>query len=1056
MVILLTLVLAVHLDRLEQNRTVATFEGFADDGLEKLVGRLDGFVRTLDGTTGLIDASGDVTAQDWERYVAAIDIETQLPGTLGIGYIALVTDANGAGMTEFLAQRGADFPPVYPDTGQDERFVIQFIEPMRDNQSALGLDVSFEPGRRNAAQTARDTNSVQLTPPIELVQAEARNTGFLLLMPHYKMGAPLDTPAQLDAAFQGWAYMPFVGEALFQSLTSQQDRFATLTVRDGIGAGQSQYVYDTLPEDAASTSLYQASREIEVFGRTWTLMWNSTPAFETAYATFTKWIVLALGLIVSALIALTFQMVMRKEQLIATEVRRKTKEIRAKNEQTQSVIDNAVLSIFVLDENENIISANQAAKDLFGEQNIMIGTPLGFIIKITDVSDNLLGDARPARAPNFPDLRLLVDENEWSTADGSRRKTVLIQDVSAAEMNAHMLQETEARWNMALAGAQIGVFDVDLTTQTSVVSDTWRKLMQVPMDATQLDAQKMFFSRIHPDDVKILKAADNDCIEGRTDRSIAQYRMRFEDGSYRWMQSDAVVVKRDANGKALRLLGAQTDVTDLREARDSLKQSRERFELVLDQAPVGMALFDYKGNFQGMNGALCAMSGYTMEELNSGMQFRNLISKTDLTKLMKCLDELKLQKQTAHQGEYQIIPKTGPPVWGLFSVALTSDPATGRDAFIVQINDINEQKNIEKIKSEFVATVSHELRTPLTSIKGALGLMRGPMLDKMPVGAGRLLEIAAANTDRLSALVNDILDMEKISSGEVDFHIAPHSISQLLKDGMEQMLPFAVQHKVKLALSLPKTNVQTRIDPQRTQQLIANLISNACKYSDADTTVDIRLEVIAGQALVCVANQGPPIPDEFKTRIFRPFSQADGSDTRVEGGTGLGLNISRQIVERMDGKIGFDSKPNSPTVFWFTVPAVQNVDTVMPSAPTDGVTKTRINVLHLEDDSDFIEIVRTGLGALANVTPALTLKDARRAMRENVFDVLIIDWELPDGHGSELFADVAKYQPHAKTIILSANGDSIGDLKVDYEMVKSRTDLDDIVTNVVKFAKVAS
>lgn len=1043
---------AVSIDRVERNRAQETFESHADDAFQSLTNRIEGLGRTLDGAAALFAASENVTAQDWQQYVTMLDIENALPGILGVGFITALQERDGVPISEQVQQLGPDFPTIHPDTGRSEKFVIQYIEPLATNRAALGLDIAFEEGRRTAAQRARETNTIQLTPPIELVQDNELKAGFLLLRPFYEMGFDSSDAQATQEAFRGWVFMPFVGEALFEPLSSHLERIADLTVFDGDVGNANAAIYSDLPGTTSSKPYFNVTREIEIFGRNWTLVWHSTVEFQEGKIGPLRWIIAVFVMIIFGLIAQISRDVEIRERRIQIDVDRKTEELRAKSEETHSVIENAVMAIIVVDEDKNIVSANQAAMALFKAAPLKIGMPIQDLISVRSRRANENRTADRASCPAIPNLRLKVQVNEWTTADGATRSTLLVQDDTEAEASARRLRENEARWNLAMEGAQIGVFDLDLVTNQSVVSDTWRKLMDVPLDAPEQDFQKLFISRIHPDDLPIVSAANKRCIDGTAERSTAEYRMRFEDGSTRWMKSDAVVVTRDASGKALRFIGAQMDVTALREARDALRSSRERFEVLLEQAPVGMALVAKDGRFLGTNEALCRMTGYTAQEMQDSLRFRHLISPNEFMTLLRTVDALKTQERSSYQNEHLVILKNGPPIWGLFSVAWTYDEAKDEEIFIVQIQDITEKKNIERMKSEFVATVSHELRTPLTSIKGAIGLLRGPMLEKMPTGAGRLLEIAGSNTDRLSALVNDILDLEKIRSGEVDFHIEPTDLVKLISDSVEQMLPFAVQHKVEFRLSVPQEAVNAMIDPQRTQQVVTNLLSNACKYSDDDTKVHIRLEMVDDDALVCVLNTGPVISDEFKKQIFRPFSQADSTDTRSTGGTGLGLNISRQIVERMDGKIGFTSEVGAPTAFWFTVPLEHVEREPAPVIPLHSTSPKKFRVLHLEDDSDFSEIIRKGLGDLAHMTSVLTVAQARAAVLSEPFDLIVIDWDLPDGNCRDILDVVKKYQPDARIMSLSATETRVRDLRVDHEMVKSEQNLDEIVAKMVKYS----
>tara|TARA_R110002051_G_scaffold4386_2_gene23355 strand:- start:6300 stop:9506 length:3207 start_codon:yes stop_codon:yes gene_type:complete len=1065
----LTAVGTILMGRMEEARTQAVFDSYAQDSFQSLNSRIDGFARALDGAGAFFAASTFVSEQDWQNYVETLDIKKNLPGVLGVGFISLVKEGDDSGFRQQSLSLGYSPPPIHPDTGQPEKFVIEYIEPIETNRPAVGLDIGFEEGRKAAALRARETNTVQLTSPIKLVQDNESKAGFLLLRPMYDLGADLSSPKDREAAFNGWVYLPFVASALFHELSPHEVSVSALHAYEtGNPDGDTQFHEDTLQAENLSPR-FRATRDVFIFGRNWSLTWASTAAFEQANYGYAKWIVVASGIALVSLVAIILRVIANRDLRVRNDVQRRTKELRAKSEETQSVIENAVIAIFVLDQNDRIVSANQAAQSLLAVSSNDIGKPIQRLIKIQATSDDTLGAAQPARAPNAPDLRLKVQKNVWTTANGSPRTTLLVQDVSESEASARKLQDSEARWNLALEGAQIGVFDVDLETNRSVVSDTWRKLMQISDDATEQDTQDQFLARVHPDDLVAMLAADTDCIDGLTDRSISEYRMRFDGEPDRWMRSDAVVVSRNAQGKALRLIGAQTDATALHEAREALRASRERFELLLEQAPVGMAIFSAKGRFIGKNDALCRMTGFTEEEMLENLKFQDLVSSADYISILRAIRAAKTEQLSSYQNEYKIIPKVGPPIWGLLSVSWTFDLIEKAEVFIVQINDITEKKNIDKMKSEFVATVSHELRTPLTSIKGALGLLRGPMLENMPPSAERLLEIAASNTERLSALVNDILDLERIRSGETAFQIEPCDLAALLSEVMEQMLPFAVQHKVLFVLEAPSEEVIAMIDGKRTQQLVVNLLSNACKYSYNDTEVHIRLETVAGQALVCILNSGPVITDEFKSRIFRPFSQADASDTRASGGTGLGLNISRQIVERMDGQIGFESKIGAPTVFWFTVPLSHEgrstsrevkhtspeVKSVEPLEQRSVSQNLMFKMLHLEDDSDFAEIIKRSLTDKAQMTNVRTLAQAREAIKSDTFDLVVIDWDLPDGDGRDFIDDVAKQQPQARIISLSATDSVIRDLRIDHEMVKSRANLDDIVAKMVNTALTA-
>ena len=233
---------------------------------------------------------------------------------------------------------------------------------------------------------------------------------------------------------------------------------------------------------------------------------------------------------------------------------------------------------------------------------------------------------------------------------------------------------------------------------------------------------------------------------------------------------------------------------------------------------------------------------------------------------------------------------------------------------------IQEQRRLSRLKSEFISLVSHELRTPLTSIHGALGLLRMNARDALPPKALQLLDVARRNSERLVRLVGEVLDVEKIESGALSFDVGPVVVQDLLSQSIEANWAFAAQHEVSLRLGSVPGGTRVRGDFDRLMQVLTNLISNAIKFSDTGTSVEIAAARRKGSVRITVTDEGPGIPESFRPKVFEKFAQADSSVKRRKGGTGLGLSICKVIVERLGGTIGFDSEEGRGSTFYFDLP----------------------------------------------------------------------------------------------------------------------------------------
>jgi len=236
--------------------------------------------------------------------------------------------------------------------------------------------------------------------------------------------------------------------------------------------------------------------------------------------------------------------------------------------------------------------------------------------------------------------------------------------------------------------------------------------------------------------------------------------------------------------------------------------------------------------------------------------------------------------------------------------------------------DITERKKVEQMQSDFISTVSHELRTPLTSIRGAMEILTGGVLQPDSDEYKHMLEIADNNTTRLLLLINDILDIQKIESGKMEFKFQPLELHPFLAQAIEANHGYADQHRVHYHLHDSQETLIARADPNRLMQVMNNLLSNAAKFSPPGQNVEIEAHKHDGMARIAVIDHGKGISEEFVDHVFERFAQGDSSNTRQTGGTGLGLNIAKDIIEQHDGRVSFESKPGRGTRFYVDLPLV--------------------------------------------------------------------------------------------------------------------------------------
>jgi signal transduction histidine kinase len=332
--------------------------------------------------------------------------------------------------------------------------------------------------------------------------------------------------------------------------------------------------------------------------------------------------------------------------------------------------------------------------------------------------------------------------------------------------------------------------------------------------------------------------------------------------------------------------------------------------------------------------------------------------------------------------------------------------------------------------------------------------------------------IALQNSERLVRIINDILDVEKINSGGLEIRIESVPVRTLLQQASTVNQAYGAKYQVTFELGEVPANVEVAADSDRLMQVMANLLSNAAKFSPAGGVVHVRAIDLGTHVRFEVEDHGIGIPEEFRKRVFEKFAQADSSTSRRFEGTGLGLSITRQLLVAMGGTIGFTTTAGQGTTFYFELPhAGQTMQLARVTAPSD-TQRCRVlifgdnseessqhigtpRVLHVEDDVDLSHVLEVALTGNADVVLACTLEAAEALLREAAFSLLLLDIALPDGSGLTLLERLPLITTHPMPVVILSASEVTRDVeqRVAAALVKSRVSEAHIVQTILSLVQ---
>ena len=482
-----------------------------------------------------------------------------------------------------------------------------------------------------------------------------------------------------------------------------------------------------------------------------------------------------------------------------------------------------------------------------------------------------------------------------------------------------------------------------------------------------------------------------------------------------WSQSWYPVQRAD--GTLLGVAAAIQEITDTQQAQEILRDTIAQLTATFDNAAVGIATCGPDGRWRRVNDRLCAIVGWPREEL-VGRYFGDITHPDDLIEDLACGRRLFAGEIPNYVMEKRYLRKDGSVVWVNLTVGLVRKPDGAPDYFVSVVEDISLRKHLEgeharyvaalkdadQRKDEFLAMLAHELRNPLAPIVNAVQIIEA--LGPVDARLRQSLEIIARQVSHLTRLVDDLLDVSRVTSGKIMLARAPVDLAEVVRAGVELARPLLDAKHQGLGLRLPAPGeICVDGDATRLTQVVGNLLNNAAKYTEPRGQIEIEVKREANEALFSVKDNGIGIGADLLPRVFDLFSQAERSLDRAQGGLGIGLSLVRTLVELHGGSVAAASDGRGHgSVFTVRLPLASAPQEIAPrAAPPVQPAHARRRILLVDDNADSVESLRLLLELNGHQVSAA--HDAATALaRAGAFqpDVCLLDIGLPGMDGFEL------------------------------------------------------
>lgn len=571
---------------------------------------------------------------------------------------------------------------------------------------------------------------------------------------------------------------------------------------------------------------------------------------------------------------------------------------------------------------DDILVIPDTTKDIrFSDNPMVIGEPyIRFYagVPLTNADGQKIGTFcikdHKQREFNEEDKQVLKSLASWAEVEINSHNLQLA--LKTREELSQKLKESEERWQFALEGSRNGVWDWNVQTNKVFFSKRWKEMLGYKEDEIKNDFAE-WEKRVNSEDLEETNKNLQDHFKGKTPFYESEHRVLCKDGTYKWILDRGKVMSWLPNGKPLRMVGTHTDITH----RKKIEQELALRTRALDFATVGVLITD--PNLPGnpiiyANAGFEKITGYTKEEIiGKNCRFLQKDDK-DQQEIYKIGEAIKNKKEvTAILKNYR---KNGSMFYNELSVSPVFDEKGKLSNFIGIQRDVTYQKEIDKLKTDFISLVSHQLRTPLSAMKWFSEILLQGDVGELNSEQKEIVVNIDQSNNRMIELVNALLNISRIESGRIVIDPKQTDLKALLNDVKNDLTAKLIEKDQILQVKIDEGVPLINLDSKLIRQVYINLLTNAIKYSPKHSKISVFVVKKDSEVISQVQDSGYGIPEKEKDKVFEKFYRGENVVKLEMDGTGLGLYLVKMIIDLSLGKIWFKSKEGKGTAFWFSLP----------------------------------------------------------------------------------------------------------------------------------------